>query len=300
VNNAVDGSFTLAPNGIAFVTIDNSADATSPGAVWWSPFSGPASMLYALPSDVLPGAAAADAQNVYFSTGGFGSDAGLFSVPIGGGTVTPIVQDAGLFAGQGVEVFTLDANNIYVGTRDTSTIPLTSSIFSIPKGSTTGSLIYTAPAGLTIDNLFVDGSTLWWDEEDVIDDQPTTIQSAPIAATLSPTAFATVQQPLAITQFVESGGTVAFSNFTLGSGSGVYTLAQGGTPTLVDSLGLFPITLGLNGDVYYTAWGGIQKFTLGSGATPLPTAVTSNQAEGLAVDPSGTLYYANSNCIDKL
>jgi hypothetical protein len=306
------GTFTADPSGLAFATIPSSvsAAASSAGSIWSSTFSGTVSMLYAMPSDVLPGQVASDAQNVYFSVGGFGSDAGLYSVARGGGSATPLVmRSGGLLSGLDVDAFTLDANNVYVTLTDTSTTPPTGSIYSMPKGSTSPTKIYTAPGGLTIDDVFVDGSTLWWTEGDVLDMQPTTIRSAPIATSLSSTVFATIQPPLLVDQMVEAGGMVAFVYFTIslssdggaGLAHGVYTVTEGGTPVLADSGGILPIAIGPAGDVYYPSFPGISKITIGSGGPSAPTtAVPRVGALGVAVDSSGTLYYATTNCIDKL
>jgi hypothetical protein len=262
--------------------------------------------VYTVPGDEIPGQVASDADNIYFSTSGFSSAAGLYSVPHGGGTATPLVLRSGdLLSGKSVDAFALDANNVYVTLTDTSTTPSTGSIYSMPKGTATLTNLYTAPTGLTIDNLFVDGSTLWWTEGDAIDQHDTTIQSATLGGALTPTTFATVQQPLIVEQIVEAMGTVAFVYFSVGiSGdggyslmNGIYTVTQGGTPALADSAGIFPMAIGPSGAVYYPSFAGIRKLPLAGGAAT--TVVPMVGGLGVAVDSSGTLYYATSNCIDK-
>jgi hypothetical protein len=302
-------SFSVDPSGIAFATIPStiSTDGGAAGFIWSSTFSGAVSTAYPVPGDAIPGQVESDADNIYFSTSGFSSDAGLYSVPHAGGTATPLfVRSGDILSGLSVDAFTLDANNVYVTVTDTSPTTPTGSIYSILKGTTTPISIYTAPMGLTIDNVFVDGSTLWWTEGDIIDQRDTTIQSATLGGTLTPTLFATIHQPLVVDQMVEAMATVAFVYFNItlaGDGgfalaNGIYTVTQGGTPTAADTSGIFPIAIGPGGAVYYPSFSGIRKLVLGGGAAT--TVVPNVGALGVAVDSSGTLYYATSNCIDKL
>jgi hypothetical protein len=309
-NNAV---FNLLPNfsvdatGIAFATLTNPMPADgSPGIIGSSGFSGPVTTLYELPKGAFPGQLPSDDKDVYFSFSGFQvvPSSGLYSVPHTGTTSTPTP----VFVppnNQGIYTFTTDANTIYVSSQDSSDHSV---IYAIPKNNVGApAAIYTTPQ--VISYLFSDGSSLWWTEEAQIYPQSATdIRTAPIAATLAPTTFATVQPPLILNDLFAANGIVAFPYFSgvnLGDGGigvafGLYTITRNGTPTLVDPGGFIPVFMGPGDALYYPSLGGLTTVTLGASGASAPKVLVSNAGVlGVGVGPGGTVYYATPTCIDK-
>jgi hypothetical protein len=299
-------AFSADTYGVAFGALPPTTDGESPWIVGDSTYAGALKILYALPGGSLLNQLTSDADNVYFSFGGFDTTPapGLYAVPHGaaGATPTPIFVPTD---GRDIDAFTQDADNLYVTVTD---VDAPGAIYSVSKATKAATLLYTAPGQLTIDNLFVDGSTVYWTEGELFGKVDTIIQSSPLAATLTPTTFATVAQPLSVSSLIEAGGTVAFGYFALVGNSdagftfvnGIYTIVQGGKPVLADSSGLFPLIMGPGADAYYMSYAGISKITLNQSGASSPTRVVPGETGlGLAVAPTGTLYYATATCIDK-
>jgi len=304
--NSITQSFSVDSQGIVFGTLPSgSAAANATAIIGAATFGGIVTTLASIPG--FPGSLISDANHVYFSF--VGTQGGIYSLPRTGSGASP----APVFLETNntrVYTFTQDANNIYASVTDRTNTPGTGSIVTIAKATNATTTVYSAPSQQTVTTLFVDGSTLWWSEtaSDVLTTGPTIIRSAQTGATLAPALFATIAPPVAIMQMVEFNDNVAFVYFNenptssggLALSQGTYTVSRGGTPTLVDSTGAFPIAIGPGGVVYYDSFAGISKFTLGLASTPIPTTVAKVGTYGLAVDSAGTLYYATMNCIDKL
>jgi hypothetical protein len=243
-----------------------------------------------------------DGKTIYYLAYISPNDA-LYSVPLGGGTATQVL------VAPGSEIFhglTSDADNIYIITVDSvASAPSSYGILKVAKSTQTSTSIYTAAAGQSIDNLYVDGTTLYWSETAIQTDQgAVTVRSASLGggAALTAADLGTLPAPAGAAQLVATSGVAVVANvtasgtlgdggITIGTGDYAFTPGGNGQPKLVSSVGSVPIAVS-PGILYYNDTPGLSKATVDANGIASPTTIAAQIFPAqMAADSNGALYY---------
>jgi hypothetical protein len=235
-------------------------------------------------SDQILTYAALDAQSLYFDAGtaaASGTSDALYSVPIAGGTPTTLLTAP---SGDTFRTFAISADTIYIsdisGNGDPST--WVTSLYAVSKSSPQlGSPVYSAAAGQTIDNVYLDGTTLYWSETDRSADQgAATVRSATVqgvGGALTASTVGTLPSPASIYSLAATSGVAIVVNFVTSSGP-----ADGGT-----TVTLYDASITISSGIYALVPGASQ-----------PQPVTTSPAIAVATTP-GVVYYGDELGIEK-
>jgi len=262
--------------------------------------------------------AALDDRSLYYDADKVGTGDALYSVPIGGGTPVQVLTAA---SGDVFQTFAIGTDTIYLEAVSGTGTPSTwiSSIHAVSKASPQlGAPIYTAAAGQSVDNLRLDGTTLYWSEtERAADEGPVTVRSATVAGaagTLSPSSLGTLPGPAVAAELVATEGTAVMANLATSSGSatadgginvavgdgsvtielGIYAFSAGSAPALVFSGGSVPLAAA-DGQLYYNTYSGIVKAPVtAAGVGAASTVVPHVTALQMASDSMGSVYYVTA------
>jgi hypothetical protein len=258
-----------------------------------------------------------DGKMLYFDgilTSG-GSD-GVYSVPLGGGTPTPVLlADSKQVFG----ALASDTDNLYVDVASSGANGggRTDGFLRVSKATGTATPIYTAPAGQSIQFSYVDGTTIYWTETDLtIDQGPTTIRSASLAGggTLAPVQVG-ILSPGGVAQLVATNGvalvanlvtsspsssdggiTVTIGDASIAIGVGDYAFTPGGNGQPIPIAGGSVPIAANPGVFYYNDTPGLAKATVdANGVSGASTIAASLYAAQMAADGAGSLYYVVYN-----
>jgi hypothetical protein len=320
-------TFVADPFGMVFtLTRDARWPGIVPDAVGVGSYTGTFSIVYTpdIHTQILQ--VAADAANAYvrvyraFADGG--AEVALYGVARAGGPAIALIPPIGSAPGQltaSLE-FAVGASDLYLVVTDPNADGGVGAVYAVPKaGGTLSSPIYSGASGRTLFSPSIVGSQLFWMEEFDGDAGPITeIRSAAVGANLQPTTFATVA-PGAQYGEVAAADRVLFAQIVPppppyipppppGDGGwnlpdawgpptglfGVYEVAEGGMPVLVDPNFDKQLVVG-GGVAYYTVSPStIHRWAFGADAA---TEIATPDWVSLAVDPSSNLFYAMDHCV---